>query len=253
MKGPGKTSLRVLSWNAFNENPDAARIAEALMALDPEVAVFQEALPAHIDVIKSRFANVSVARDYALKGALCYLVIASKYPTHNEATKFHAPTTKAAPTRWARHAGWVEFLDSLSLDVILPHGPAVRIVNLHTSAGVSPSVRQVELTSTEGHFDRRGPCLVAGDFNSFAVPWLAPLLAIPLHYRARDWIIHERKALNAWFQQRDFTPAVRGVTFPKFRLQMDQVFSRGISVETARIETRSWGSDHRPLVLQVRF
>ncbi|AVL53393.1 endonuclease [Roseobacter denitrificans] len=251
LTGSEKKPLRVLSWNVFNENPDPARIAEALATLNPDIALLQEALPAHIDEIKASFPHVSVARDYALKGELCHLVIASRFPTRRETTLFHADTSKPAPTRWARHAGWVEFLDSLSVDVVVPGTRPFRVVNLHTSAGVSPSVRQAELAETQRHFDHEGPCLVAGDFNSYAVPWLAPLLAIPLHYRPKDWLIFERRALNAWFRRRGFAPALHGVTFPKFRLQMDQVFTRDIMVETAAIERRLWGSDHRPILLDI--
>ncbi|WP_148264413.1 endonuclease/exonuclease/phosphatase family protein [Roseobacter litoralis] len=253
MTGPEKKPLRVLSWNVFNENPDAARIADALTALNPDIALFQEVLPAHIAVIKASFPYVSVARDYALKGELCHLVIASRFPTRRETILFHSDTSKPAPTRWARHAGWVEFLDSLSVDVVVPGARPFRVVNLHTSAGVSPSARQAELAETQSHFDCEGPCLVAGDFNSYAVPWLAPLLAIPLHYRPKDWLIFERRALNSWFQRQGFAPAVHGVTFPKFRLQMDQLFTRDITVETAVIERRLWGSDHRPLSLEINL
>lgn len=73
--------VRVLCWNVYNENADAARIADALTALNPDVALIQEALPEHIEVIKAHFPHVSIARDYALKGALCYLVVASEFPT----------------------------------------------------------------------------------------------------------------------------------------------------------------------------
>ena len=242
--------LRILSWNVFNENPESARIGAAMSALAPDIVLLQEVLPDHLAEIERHFAHLAVARDYSLNGALCHLVIAGQTPLENVTITTHSAPNKPAPTPWAKLAGWREFLDSLSVD-ILWHDRPVRLVNIHTSAGVAPSVRFAELAATESHFGHQGPCVVAGDFNSYATPWLAPVLALPLRYTRADWRTHERRRLNHWFESRSFAPTVRGVTFPKGRLQMDQVFVRDLSVRAARIEQRRWGSDHLPLVIDL--
>jgi endonuclease/exonuclease/phosphatase (EEP) superfamily protein YafD len=146
----------------------------------------------------------------------------------------------------------VEFLDTLSANIALTGNASIRLVVIHTSAAVGPGVRTKELEAAmAAHVEKVGPCLVAGDFNCFAEPWLAPLLALPLAYQAGDAFIRERKNIEARFASLGFDAAVRGVTFPRWRIQMDQVFVRGVRLLSSRILRRQWGSDHRPILLEL--
>ena len=102
----------------------------------------------------------------------------------------------------------------------------------------------------EAHFEPTIPLIVAGDFNCFAKPWLTPFLAIPLAYRWGDVLMWEKKALNAHLGFRGFRPAVTGTTFPRWRLQMDQIFFKGLQLTDSHILREQFGSDHRPLVAE---
>ncbi len=243
--------IRVLSWNVFNENPDTARIEACLDETAPDVALLQEATPAHLCAVRARFANVVVARDYLLKGAPCFLVIATDLELSAVSVIEHFPDTKPPPSLLGRFAGWIEFLDTLSAEIRLGSSPPIRLVVAHPSAAVGPGVRREELEAAGAHIPAAGPCIFAADFNSFSEPWLAPLFALPLAYRVGDFACRERRQLDTWFAARGFAPAVRGVTFPRWRLQMDQVFVRGLIPSAARILSDTWGSDHRPIVIDL--
>lgn len=245
--------LRLLSWNVYNENPDSARIRACLDAIAPDVALLQEVAPGHLDAIRARYARVEVARDYILKGVPCHLAIATGLEVSEVSVMAHFPDGKPAASPLGRVLGWVEFLDSLAADIrpFPASDTPLRLVVLHTSAAAGPSRRREELTLAAAQIPVRGPCVVAGDFNSFAEPWLAPVLALPLAYRLCDLAWRERRRLAQWFADRGFQPAVEGVTFPRFGLQMDQVFLRGLPTTAAWIAQETWGSDHRPIVVDL--
>ena len=246
-----QATLSVLSWNVFNENPDAGRISSCLEAHDADVVLLQEATPEHLDAVKTRYAHVATAIDYLFKGEACHLAIASRAPLRDVRVIEHFPPSKRAPTWFGRMMGWTEFLESVSAEIEIAPGRRLRLICAHTSAAASPSVRMGEVQAVGAHIPAEGPCLFAADFNCFAHPANALGLALPLGYRWRDFKIHERKALDRWFAERGFAAAVRGVTFPRFRAQMDQVYLRGAAVRQATIIQDRFGSDHRPIRLEL--
>lgn len=246
-----QATLSVLSWNVFNENPDAGRISSCLEDQDADVVLLQEATPDHLDAVRARYAHVETARDYLLKGDACYLAIASRARLRNVSVIEHFPATKKPPTWLGRRMGWTEFIDTLSADIEPAPGWRLRLIVAHTSAAASPSLRMTEVEAAAAHVPISGPCLFAADFNCIAQPVNALGLAFPLEYRWRDFKIHERRALDRWFAERGFAGAVRGVTFPRFRAQMDQVYLRDVAVRRAEIIRERYGSDHRPLRLEL--
>ena len=241
-------NLKLLFWNVHCENHNAGRIAACLDTLIPDVALLNEVTNEHLDVISGRFQYVVKARDYLQNGVLCHLVIAAKTPLAGVDILKHGEDNKQPASWLARKMGWVEFLDTLAVS---HREPGLRMVCLHLSAGCGPARRRKELEAAATHIPRTGPCLVAGDFNSFSAPWIAPFVAAPLGYRWREWFWRERQANDAWFARRGFGAAVDAITFPRFRFRMDQVYVRGINITKAWVTKSSWGSDHRPIVVEL--
>lgn len=240
-----------MSWNVFNENEDADRILACLDRHPADVVLLQEATPDHLAALASRYPHMATARDYLLKGVACHLAIAARTPLADVRVIEHAPATKRPPTWLGRAMGWTEFIDTVSAEIEAAPGWRLRLVVAHTSAAAGPSARMAEVEAAAVQIPPDGPCLFAADFNSFAAPWNAPFAALPLGYSWRDFGVHERRALDAWFAARGFARAVRGVTFPKFRLQMDQVYGRDVDLRHAEIVADAFGSDHRPIRLEI--
>lgn len=242
------TRVRLLFWNVYCENLDSARIVNCLDYFEPDVAVLCEATEEHIEVASRQYPHTASARDYLQNGVMCHLVIAAKKPLAETTVTRHANNDKPPASWLAGRLGWVEFLDSLS--AFIPD-PGMPIVCLHLSAGCGPTRRRSELEAAAVQIPNSGPCIVAGDFNSFAEPWFAPLVAGPLRYESSDWTRRERKSNDLWFSERGFVPAVDAVTFPRLQLRMDQVYVRGLEVIAASTSRNCFGSDHRPIVVEL--
>ena len=247
------TDVTFLSWNVFNENPDAERIVDCLGAHKADVALLQEATLGHLEAVRGLYPFIETATDYLLNGEPCYLAIASRYPLKDVNRVAHFSVGKRAPTWLGRKMGWTEFLESLSAEIEPTSGLRLKTVVAHTSAAIGPSAR---MTETEAVFDAHcatdGPCVVAADFNSLAKPWNAPLLALPLEYRVRDFSIDERARLDGWFASRRFKAAARGVTYPRFLAQLDQIYVRDAEIIRSAILRERYGSDHRPMLAELR-
>ena len=241
--------VSLLSWNVFNENLDAGRIAACLEAHNADVALLQEMTPDHIEAARSIYPHVEIAVDYLLNGEACHLAIASRFPLADVRVVEHFPRDKPAPTWLSRKMGWTEFLESLSAEIEPAPGWRLRLIVAHTSAAIGPTARMAETEAVAAaHIPEAGPCVFAADFNSLAKPWNAPLLALPLQYRQADFLVNERSKLEAWFGRQGFEPAARGVTYPRLLAQLDQIYVRGARVTSSAIPKDRHGSDHRPLV-----
>ena len=243
--------LRVLSWNIFNENPNTQRLVDCIRENNPDIVLIQEALSSHISTLLNSFEHVATARDYVCRGELCYLAIASNLKLSDIRIVEHFPDTKPPPSPLARWAGWIEFLDSLSARVQLSTTCSARLVVLHTSAATGPSHRKEEVRSVlEAHLEPGAPMLFAGDFNCFSSPWLTPLLALPFAYKKDDIFVRERRSLDEDLNSYCLRPAVQGVTFPRWNLQLDQIYFSRLQLSNSCIIREQFGSDHRPLLAE---
>jgi endonuclease/exonuclease/phosphatase (EEP) superfamily protein YafD len=241
--------VRLLSWNVFNENEGSERIHRCIDQVQPEIVILQEALDEHLMVLSKSYRNIVTGNDYKLKDQMCYLAIATNASIESIVRTSHFADTKAPASVFARWAGWVEFLDSLSALIRVSAATPVRVGNVHLTAGGAPSTRWGELLACEHHLGGTEPCVFAGDFNCFSNPLVAMALALPFSYRARDMVCFEQRRLIRWLGDRGFRSAVRGVTVPWLRMQFDHVFCRDVPGVSARILDDAFGSDHRPIVV----
>ncbi|SLN59595.1 hypothetical protein ROA7450_03087 [Roseovarius albus] len=128
----------------------------------------------------------------------------------------------------------------------------LKIVNLHTSAATGPSTRMAEIEATvKAHLEQSGRCIVVGDFNMFSTPAWALLLALPFGYRLPDMVTFERRTVENWWKGKGFDAAIRGVTMPRWRLQLDQVFLKNTNAVNAEIIDKNFGSDHLPIKVEL--
>ena len=246
---PGLQKIaKLLVWNTYCENSDTNRITACLERFKPDIVVLCEATKGHIEAVSRQYPYVAHARDYIQDGVICYLVIAANTPLREVDLASQGSEDKQPASWLARKKGWVEVLDTIAASF-----PALgfRVLCLHLSAGCGPTRRRGELEAAAMQISSDGPFIVAGDFNSFSSPWISPFVAFPLRYQCSDWLKHEREANNSWFLERGFIAAVDGITFPRFRFRLDQVYLRGMTIVKSAASIDCWGSDHRPIIVEV--
>lgn len=245
---PSKKSSRILFWNVFCENDEVGRIQQCIGHFEPDLLVLCEVTFGHLAEVSEVYRYVVYALDYLQNGKECLLIIAAHTALTETDIRTHFDRTKEPASWLARQMGWVEFLDTISATCT---ELGFRILCLHLTAGCGPSKRRSELELASSQIDNIGPFVVAGDFNSFSEPWLAPFVAVPLAYSSEDWFCRERRSNDSWFQKRGFVRSVDGVTFPRFGLKMDQVYVRGLTIQNSGVARELWGSDHHPIFVDV--
>lgn len=220
-KGGGPYDLRVLSHNVDAANPDPQRTARELLAADADLVALEEITAADMSVYKAAFAKTypySVSRDT--------VGLWSKYPVEES-------RSVDVGFKWTR---------ALRAEVSSPEGKvAVYVAHLASvrigASGFTSDQRNdtIKALARQIADEKLAGVIVMGDFNGTANDRsLAPL----------TWGL--RSAQGAAGYGFGFTwPA----TFPMARI--DHILVRGVTPTKAWV-MESTGSDHRPVVAEVR-
>lgn len=244
--------MRVASWNVLNTNNDTARLRRFVETVDADVIALQELTPAHIAALRNlRVGHLYLAEDFAERGETSFLGILSRTPALHIRALDHNPGRNTSDSLLGNRMQWIECLQSQSVVVATGLGP-VCVVNLHLSCAVSPQQRKTELQATAPHFSGVEKVVVCGDFNSFARPWLNPLIGWALGFRPRDRGCDERAEIRNFAAQHGLRQAFpSAITFPRFGLHLDHVLVRGMNIPSGRVYESTFGSDHRPVVAEL--
>ncbi len=241
-------AVRIVTLNIASE-ASVERIVSELRALEEhgkiDVALLQEVGHSTTGVVKSAQALadeldmnwVYAAEDPIEPKAARSLATLSRYPLRDpkvfalkRVDRLFNPRCRIA----------------LAATVERPVGP-LRIFNLHLDTRITFEQRIEQLRPVvEAAEAFAGPRLIAGDFNTLDVLWLANLLPVPLVER-------QGKLLQLAMEARGFyTPFSSPVsTFDYLRLRLDWIFLHGLTAV-------SWGvrevdfSDHHALWVEVR-
>lgn len=247
---PGR--LKVLCWNVLLGNEDVAGIAAVIEAEAPDICLFQELSERHLDMLRRiPDCHVSFAQDFLERGEASCLGIVSRQPFSDERIVDHNAGREVSESIAGRHFGWVENLQSQSVEIVFGDA-SIRVVNAHLPAAVGPSVRARALNDLRSHFDGDAHVILGGDMNSWSAPLLNLTIGWLLGCGPRDLFRRDREILQS-FAAENGLDTVFGdvVTFPRFGLHLDHVFVRGLNAVSARVETGRTGSDHRPLVVEI--
>jgi vancomycin resistance protein VanJ len=221
-KGGGPHDLRVLSHNVDAANPDPARTAADLIAADADVIALEEITSADLKVYKKEFAS-----KYPHVVSRGTVALWSKYPVEeSESVDVGFAWTRALRAEISTPQGKVAFY--------VAHLASVRIgTSGFTSNQRNDTIKQLGQQIAQ---EKLAGVVVMGDFNGTANDRsLAPITA------------GLRSAQGAAGFGFGFTWPAK---FPMARI--DHIMVRGV------VPTKAWvmdstGSDHRPVVAEIRI
>ncbi len=241
--------MQIISWNILNRNKDISTLYSFLNETDADVYVFQELAEHHIAAIETLPGyTLHKALDFIEGEETAYLGILTRLPSCNPKIIVHNPDLHISPSWIGRRNAWRECIESLSITV-RDGDQSVRIINAHLVCAASPSVRIVQLEDISQHFEHNERILLCADFNTFARPWYNFILGWFFGFKVHDLRTNEIASLKTFSDKHAMHRAfVNVVTFPRFRLQLDNMLVRGLHVTMSRVGTYTYGSDHRPLI-----
>ena len=247
--------MRLACWNVLDENADAARILRFLDDAVPTLAALQEVTAEHVAALRAAGWSVCVGEDFARGTSVRYLAFASRRPVRWYRVRPINADRTISPSVVGRRMGWAECLAFLIAgwdggDVGVD-GTEVALACVHLSCAAPPRQRSRECEAILSALPPGRPAIVMGDFNAFGRPWLSPLVAPAFGLGWRDLVRHELRDLRTAAHRHGLGPIVDGVTYPRFRLQLDQVLVRGVAVERVEVVPDPYGSDHRPILVDI--
>lgn len=125
------------------------------------------------------------------------------------------------------------------------HGP-VQVYNVHLDTRINIAQRIEQLSAVTRELDtREGPAIVGGDFNTNDNRWLFHALPLPFLSRQRD-------SVRRFMEGRGFTSVLppRRSTHDFLGMQLDWIFLRGLSAETASVQPLPI-SDHHAVIASL--
>lgn len=221
-KGGGAYDLRVLSQNVDADNPDPQKTAQELLAADADVVALEEITTADMKIYKAAFAKTypyEVQRDT--------VALWSKYPVAQS-------KSVDVGFKWTR---------ALRAEVNTPEGKVAvyvaHLASVRVGAGGFTSGQRNDTIKALGRQisdEKLNGVIVMGDFNGTANDRsLAPLTT------------GLRSAQGAAGYGFGFTWPAK---FPMARI--DHILVRGVTPTKAWV-MKSTGSDHRPVVAELRI
>ena len=244
--------MKVVSWNVFNLNDDFEAFASFIKNERADVYALQELTDEHIAFFRTLEGyQLFSAEDFVEGDQITYLGILTRLPARDHEVIAHNPDRAVSDSVQGHRMKWRECLDSHAVTV-RAEGHDVRIANLHLSCGVSPGIRRQQLNEASKHWLHFHRAVVCGDFNSFGRPLLNLAIGWLYGFGLSDVLVNEDRELTRFAQDHGFTRAFqRAITFPRYRLHLDHVLARGVSVSWTRVEQDTHGSDHRPLIVEL--
>ncbi len=243
--------LRIASWNVLYGNDACDRIGDFLDATDADIAALQELSQPHLDHIEALGRwHVIRSVDQTGPGGSTFLGIVSKV------SAISRRVVDLASVRRPRRSPYAHLTASSATQSVLSaqfafDGKPLQVMNVHLTCATSPEGRRQERAAAIQALAADAPAVILGDFNAMARRWISAAFAIPFRYGPRDLWFDELAEVTEWAAGLGFVGSVDGVTFPRLGLQLDQAFVRGTTVASAHILKRRFGSDHRPVVVDL--
>jgi vancomycin resistance protein VanJ len=221
-KGGGAYDLRVLSQNVDADNPDPQKTAQELLAADADVVALEEITTADMKIYKAAFAKTypyEVQRDT--------VALWSKYPVAQS-------KSVDVGFKWTRALRAEVNTPEGKVAVYVAHLASVRVgTSGFTSNQRNDTIKALGRQITD---EKLSGVIVMGDFNGTANDRsLAPLTT------------GLRSAQGAAGHGFGFTWPAK---FPMARI--DHILVRGVTPTKAWV-MKSTGSDHRPVVAELRI
>ena len=177
-------------------------------------------------------------------------VILSKYPIKEKGSLLLPGDEKPSiKSRLTKKGGPLEFQ---YVDIKLG-SKKVRIFNSHLECNTSPRMRVKQFEHVLEASHRSGVNMYCGDFNIYGEWYVNLLVGYISNYKLDDISKSERKLFGQLFREHQLNNVFRGtVTYPRFRLQLDHILvPSGVPVVSKVVHKKRYGSDHRPIAVEV--
>ena len=245
--------MNLVSWNVWNRNREIDKFKRFLREQDADVFAFQELTSEHIELLRSiQDYNLYLAEDFIEGEQLTYLGILTRLPVRRHEVVTLNSNRQVSPSWIGRRNRWIECLQSHNL-TLLTNGLNATIVNVHLSCGVSPTYRHRELLRAIEVVEQTERIVICGDMNTFANPAFNWLVGWFYGSGVSDLLTHEIGSLDRFAHQRGMLRMPRkAVTFPRLKLQLDHIITRGMDVSECTVERDSYGSDHVPITIRLK-
>ncbi|MDZ4736848.1 MAG: hypothetical protein SGJ07_10930 [Rhodospirillaceae bacterium] len=241
--------IRIICWNAHLRRAPLDGLQALLEQEQPQAIAFQEVSEAMlIDLQATGRYRTHVAKDRRWAETPAYLIVGAETDVNGTLYEVNGSgdITRSIVGRICRWAECIETqlvrIEALDLD----------IVNVHLTTGVGPIARANRLRDLLRRISPARRTIVCGDFNCFGYgigKIVGPLCA----FQAKDYALDERNLIGAVLRDYGLTPlALHQPTFPKARLYLDQVAVTGdLAGARVRVRDETFGSDHRPIVIEL--
>jgi endonuclease/exonuclease/phosphatase family metal-dependent hydrolase len=247
--------LKILSWNVYCRN---RRFDKALRFIDShgaDVICLQEVPVEILHIIKKEspyFISEAMSHDHGKKPLKTRNVIISRYPIQETRSFLFKDEAKhSIKSRVTKLTGPLEFH---YVDILL-EDKKVRVFNSHLECNTSPRVRaeQFKQVVKESKDDRIN--IYCGDLNTYGKWYINLFIGYFSNYTFRDIAQSEKKLFSKIFNEYNLFDVFSGhVTYPRFLLQLDHILiPRDIEVISKKVYKQRYGSDHRPVFVEVEI
>jgi endonuclease/exonuclease/phosphatase family metal-dependent hydrolase len=247
--------LKVLSWNVYCRNRRFDKALRFIDAHEADVLCLQEVPVEVLQILKreSRFyISEAMSHDHGKKQLRTRNVIISRYPVlETKSFQFKDEKKRSIKSRLSKLTGPLEFhyVD------ILVGGKKVRVFNSHLECNTSPRVRaeQFKQVVKESKDDRIN--IYCGDLNTYGKWYINLFVGYFSNYTFKDISQSEKKLFNKLFNEYNLLDVFSGhVTYPRFLLQLDHILiPKSIKVIAKKVYKQRYGSDHRPVFVEVEI
>lgn len=261
--------MKVYSWNVLFENKRFGAALDFIRHLDFDVLALQEVPERFLAELRALPYPLAASPDWDFvdtKGnrTTQYLVLLSRYPITGSETVPSPDEWYRAPSSLNRLLlsliGWrkpYRNKTALIATVAPSDGKPFEVACLHLSVAFSyPALRYREFDSAMGRMTPGVPHIVCGDFNILEWP----------HLSIASWLSgggfgdvafwrREREAFERKFKKLGLQNPLRGkITHPIALSQLDHVLvPRGARVIAQKVIAATSGSDHHPVMVEIRI
>lgn len=253
--------MKILDWNTCSFCRNQHKVIKKALSYNADIISLQEVQPASLEILK-KASNYKLAFTYDTykEGGGCHLVTLSKFPIIEsgeigyEGGDFNSPLDRLIKWYTEEEERHVALYTDIDLN-----GKNVRIYNIHLSWPVTPSVRFTQFQSfIENIRDYEGEKVIMGDLNVFgSLTYYNLLVCLLFGYKRSDIRFDERGWFDRKFEEMKLQNPLRGtISWPTipFNAQLDHILiPKGWEVVSLEHTKETFGSDHTPYLLEVRF
>jgi len=253
--------MQLITWNiqwsrGCDGVVDPARIIRVCREMaDFDVLCLQEVpteIARRLKKKKGLYFAEAKARHRGKKRIKTRNVIVSRYPLKSKGGDVFADEEKKSIK--SRISGLCGPLEFQYVDIKIGTRK-VRIFNSHLECNTSPRMRveqfkQVLLLSHKSSIN-----IFCGDLNTYGQWYLNIFVGYISNYKLKDITKSEKKLFSNLFKKHQLHNVFHGhVTYPLFQLQLDHILiPDDIKVIGKKVDKKRYGSDHRPICVDVEI